>query len=67
VPGVFAAGDVRYGSVKRVAGDVGEGSVTQWAPSTDTFPPSGRERLGGPHRHDDIADCMADCGGMSFV
>ena len=28
IPGVFAAGDVRYGSVKRVAGAVGEGSVT---------------------------------------
>jgi thioredoxin reductase (NADPH) len=27
-PGVFAAGDVRCGSVKRVAGAVGEGSVT---------------------------------------
>jgi thioredoxin reductase (NADPH) len=27
VPGVFAAGDVRYGSEKRVAGAVGEGSV----------------------------------------
>jgi thioredoxin reductase (NADPH) len=27
VPGVFAAGDVRYGSVKRVPGAVGEGSV----------------------------------------
>jgi thioredoxin reductase (NADPH) len=26
-PGVFAAGDVRYGSVKRVAGAVGEGAV----------------------------------------
>jgi thioredoxin reductase (NADPH) len=26
-PGVFAAGDVRCGSVKRVAGAVGEGSV----------------------------------------
>ena len=26
--GVFAAGDVRFGSVKRVAGAVGEGSVT---------------------------------------
>jgi thioredoxin reductase (NADPH) len=25
--GVFAAGDVRYGSVKRVAAAVGEGSV----------------------------------------
>lgn len=27
VPGVFATGDVRYGSVKRVASSVGEGSV----------------------------------------
>jgi thioredoxin reductase (NADPH) len=27
-PGVFAAGDVRHGSMKRVAGAVGEGSVT---------------------------------------
>jgi thioredoxin reductase (NADPH) len=27
LPGVFAAGDVRYGSVKRVAGAAGEGSV----------------------------------------
>ena len=27
VPGVFAAGDVRYGSVKRVASSVGEGAV----------------------------------------
>ena len=28
IPGVFAAGDVRHGSVKRVAGAVGEGSAT---------------------------------------
>jgi thioredoxin reductase (NADPH) len=27
VPGIFAAGDVRYGSVKRVASAVGEGSI----------------------------------------
>jgi thioredoxin reductase (NADPH) len=27
LPGVFAVGDVRYGSVKRVASSVGEGSV----------------------------------------
>jgi thioredoxin reductase (NADPH) len=27
VPGVFAAGDVRRGSVKRVASSVGEGSI----------------------------------------
>jgi thioredoxin reductase (NADPH) len=28
MPGIFAVGDVRFGSVKRVAGAVGEGSVT---------------------------------------
>ena len=27
VPGIFVAGDVRYGSVKRVASGVGEGSI----------------------------------------
>jgi thioredoxin reductase (NADPH) len=27
VPGIFVVGDVRYGSVKRVASGVGEGSV----------------------------------------
>lgn len=27
MPGVFAAGDVRHGSVKRLASAVGEGSV----------------------------------------
>jgi thioredoxin reductase (NADPH) len=27
VPGIFAAGDVRCGSVKRVAAAVGEGSI----------------------------------------
>ena len=27
VPGIFAAGDVRQGSVKRVASGVGEGSI----------------------------------------
>jgi len=27
VPGLFAAGDARHGSVKRVASAVGEGSV----------------------------------------
>lgn len=27
VPGIFAAGDVRYGSLKRVASGVGEGSI----------------------------------------
>jgi len=28
LPGVFAAGDVRQGSVKRVASAVGEGAIT---------------------------------------
>lgn len=28
VPGIFAAGDVRYGSVKRVASGVGEGAIS---------------------------------------
>ena len=28
LPGVFAAGDVRHGSVKRVASAVGEGAIT---------------------------------------
>ena len=27
IPGVFAVGDVRHGSVKRVASGVGEGSI----------------------------------------
>jgi thioredoxin reductase (NADPH) len=27
IPGVFAAGDVRYGSVKRVASAVGAGAI----------------------------------------
>jgi len=28
VPGIFVAGDVRHGSVKRVASGVGEGSIS---------------------------------------
>ena len=27
VPGIFAAGDVRHGSIKRIAAGVGEGST----------------------------------------
>ena len=27
IPGIFAAGDVRHGSVKRIAAGVGEGSM----------------------------------------
>jgi hypothetical protein len=85
VPGAFAASDVRFGSVKRVAGAVGEGSVTVGSvhqyladataeihpPSSQASRPqlaaSGREWSGRPHRSDDITDCVADCGGISFV
>ena len=28
IPGIFAAGDVRHGSIKRIAAGVGEGSTT---------------------------------------
>ena len=46
VPGVFAAGDVRHGSVKRVAAAVGEGSVAVTL-STATWPrPESRVRPG---------------------
>jgi thioredoxin reductase (NADPH) len=46
VPGVLAVGDVRYGSVKRVASAVGEGSVAiqilhELLPSASTRPKSG--------------------------
>jgi thioredoxin reductase (NADPH) len=30
MPGVFAAGDVRLGSIKRVASAVGEGATVVW-------------------------------------
>ena len=48
VPGVFAVGDVRSGSVKRVASAVGEGSVViqmlhQYF-AADQHLPSGRHR-----------------------
>jgi hypothetical protein len=44
LPGVFAAGDVRYGSVKRVAGAVGE-RVSGSDPGFGIYaglPPAGR-------------------------
>jgi hypothetical protein len=53
VPGVFAAGDVRHGSTKRVAGAVGEGAMAaalahrrldELAPDT---PPIAAEAIGG--------------------
>lgn len=47
LPGVFAAGDVRHGSVKRVAGAVGEGSVAvgsvhRYLAELDASTPTGR-------------------------
>jgi thioredoxin reductase (NADPH) len=46
MPGVFAAGDVRHGSVKRVASAVGEGSVAIQLLHTffaaEDLPPLGR-------------------------
>jgi thioredoxin reductase (NADPH) len=48
MPGVFAAGDVRYGSVKRVASAVGEGSVAiqllHRLFAADTLHPRGRPK-----------------------
>ena len=44
-PGIFAVGDVRAGSVKRVASSVGEGSVvisTVWSYLADAAAPAGR-------------------------
>jgi len=53
VPGVFAAGDVRYGSGKRVAGAAGEGSVTVGSvhryladAEVEIHPPSSKGRHG---------------------
>ena len=37
LPGVFAVGDVRHGSIKRVAGAVGKGR-SRWARFTSTWP-----------------------------
>ena len=36
VPGIFAAGDVRHGSIKRIAAGVGEGS-TGYSANTSIF------------------------------
>jgi thioredoxin reductase (NADPH) len=44
LPGVFAVGDVRHGSVKRVASAVGEGSITP-------------RRAGPPHSYPRITAC----------
>ena len=51
LPGVFAAGDVRRGSVKRVASAVGEGAVTiplvhRWLDTT----PKAKGRSWGRHQ-----------------
>ena len=54
VPGIFAVGDVRHGSIKRVASGVGEGSMAiafvhqylgeRQAGTVDTVSPSGNAR-----------------------
>jgi thioredoxin reductase (NADPH) len=47
-PGIFAVGDVRFGSVKRVASSVGEGSVVVSAIWTHiNAPPPGDVGIGG--------------------
>ena len=56
LPGVFAAGDVRAGSVKRVASAVGEGSVAipqvhQHLQRQATQPPASSNSLLVPRRH----------------
>ena len=45
IPGIFAAGDVRYGSVKRIAAGVGEGStaiqlIHDYLSKGDSYSPS---------------------------
>lgn len=47
-PAVFAAGDVRHGSIKRVASAVGEGSIAIQAVQALTAGPPTRRRRGGP-------------------
>ena len=51
MPGILAAGDVRHGSVKRVAAAVGEGSITvqfvqQLLATGDVLPPNSDEAAG---------------------
>jgi thioredoxin reductase (NADPH) len=48
LPGVFAAGDVRSGSVKRVASAVGEGSIA--AHFVGQYLASRSQAVGSPHR-----------------
>ena len=51
VPGVLAAGDVRHGSVKRVASAVGEGSIAiQFVPVCSPSEPGRRDPLVGGGR-----------------
>lgn len=54
VPGVFAAGDVRHGSVKRVVSATGEGATTiqlvhQHLGGREVFPPPGPARVPSDH------------------
>jgi thioredoxin reductase (NADPH) len=50
MPGVFAAGDVRHGAVKRVASAVGEGSIAIQL-LHHLFAAEGREARGRPREH----------------
>jgi thioredoxin reductase (NADPH) len=53
VPGVFAAGDVRHGSVKRVASAVGEGAMA--VQLVDDYRAELAEARGGEHSDDPAA------------
>jgi thioredoxin reductase (NADPH) len=53
MPGVFAAGDVRHGSVKRVASGVGEGSIAIQL-LHQHFADSGRQPSGRSRDHRDV-------------
>ncbi|MET0830804.1 MAG: NAD(P)/FAD-dependent oxidoreductase, partial [Acidimicrobiia bacterium] len=55
MPGVFAGGDVRHGSVKRVASAVGEGSIAVQLLHR-LFAAEEREPLGRSSRHPSVVD-----------
>ena len=64
LPGVFAAGDVRHGSVKRVAEAVGEGSVAVGSSPVPGPPVTARGRGGGrgPVPFGLVQDCWSGSG-----
>ena len=55
MPGVFAAGDVRHGAVKRVASAVGEGSIAIQL-LHQLFAAEERQPLGRSSRHPSVVD-----------